>query len=632
MNEIYEAAVKYAKRGWSVFPVRKNKTPYTPNGFHNATTDLNVITRWWQEYPDANVGIATGSMSHGLTVIDIDIDDSKGIHGDESFQDWCDEEGVFIDSLTAVTGRGGKHLYFTSTYPYGNKTGCLPGVDIRGEGGYVIAPPSIHENGNPYYFDGDEDEEEIVCAQEDSDVEYFFNEMCKSPMGNKEPLKVPNKVNEGGRNDMIFKMASSMQARGDDDDVILATCQGYNEKNCHPPLPDDELLFIVRNVLNRYEKGAPKKEAEEPHEEKETPKLTKANDIKNKEMRDLKVYVGKDCEVPFLVEGTCILSAKAKIGKSWFCNNLCKTITEGKPFLGYEVNRCHAIYFDLETVEQLQKKRLQKMSEGDYDDGFYMISEAPLINGGFEEMMDSFMEEDPQIGVIIVDVFQKIRKPKKANESDYDATYREIGVLNKIAKKYHISIILVCHDRKTVEDADPFSNILGSTALQGATDQMIVMYKDKFDDEFTHIAVKGRTIDGLIKMDAQIVDGMWIKSERTAFDIYQQEKLKEEYLKSEFRPLIVGLMSEQSSWEGRCNEFIRDCKDAGILDRKADPSLKQLGLFFTKFITMASKLDHIKMGSIKNGTGGKTYTLTVETVDTVDGWVKTVDGVPFENG
>ena len=633
MNEIYEAAVKYAKRGWSVFPVRKNKTPYTPNGFHNATTNLDTITRWWKEYPDANVGIATGSMSHGLTVIDIDIDESKGIHGDESFQDWCDEEGVFIDSLTAVTGRGGKHLYFTSTYPYGNKTGCLPGVDIRGEGGYVIAPPSIHENGNPYYFDGDEDEEEIVCAQEDSDVEYFFNEMCKSSNGNKEPLKVPSEVNEGGRNDMIFKMASSMQARGDDDDVILATCQGYNEKNCHPPLPDDEVLFIVRNVLNRYEKGTPKKESQTNHDANnanvvyEHLPLIRANDIKNKELDPLVCYVGEE-ENEFLVQGLCVLSSKPKLGKSWFCNSLSKCLTEGSDFLGYKTKRCHVIYLDLEQCEQLQKRRFNKMSEKDFDNGFYCISYKMNIDL-FVQQIDWWMRKDPKIGVVIIDVFQKIREPKKSNENEYDVTYRELTRLKEVADEYNLAIILVCHDRKTVDDSDPFSNILGSTALQGATDQMIVLYKDNYDDDYTHIAAKGRTLENLVRMDARIEDGMWVKSELTATENYYREKMKNEYLNSEFRPLILNLMKVKTEWKGRCNQFVKTCKDLGIIDSAEDINLKSLGGFFSKYILFADEIDHIKMSSVKNGNAGKIYTLTI---DTIDGWVHNIDNVPFENG
>lgn len=616
MNKIFEAAVKYAKRGWSVFPVRKNKTPYTPNGFHNATTDIRTIERWWKEHPDANVGIATGSMSHGLTVIDIDIDDNKGIHGDESFRDWCDDEGVFIDSLTAVTGRGGKHLYFTSTYPYGNKTGCLPGVDIRGEGGYVIAPPSIHENGNPYFFDGDEDEEEIVCLQEDSDAEYFFNEMCKSPMGSKEPLVVPEEMKEGGRNDLLFKMAASFQAKGVEDAVILASLQGYNEKHCNPPLPDEELEKIVQNVVRKYEKGTPKEQENTP---KFFRKLKTAEDLMQREVPDPKVFVGVGNELPLLVEGTCILSAKPKLGKSWFALAMCLAVSKGEDFLGYKTNKCSTLYLDLETSESIQKKRLLKVLKGEkVPKNFYLETETDAIESGFLEQIEAYLKEDPEIGVVVVDVFQIIRSPaKNFKESDYAHAYRDITPLNELAQKHHISIILVCHDRKAVDPDDPFSNILGSTGLQGAATQMIVMYRKKKDDPI-HISVKGKTIDGLPDIDVALSDAQWKIVERGNSEDREKAANHLEYMSSEIRKAVIVLATQEEGWKGRCSEIISAAVEKGIA---IDDTPKYIGGFLHKHQGRFLKEDHVKVEIISNGTGGKTYKFTVFTVDTVDATV-----------
>lgn len=623
MNEIFEAAVKYAKRGWSVFPVRKNKTPYTPNGFHNATTDINVITSWWKEHPDANVGIATGSMSHGLTVIDIDIDESKGIHGDESFRDWCDEEGVFIDSLTAVTGRGGKHLYFTSTFPYGNKTGCLPGVDIRGEGGYVIAPPSIHENGNSYYFDGDEDEEEIICAQEDSDVEYFFNEMCGASSGEKDPLVIPEEVKEGSRNDTLFKIAASFQAKGVEDDVILASLQGYNEKNCNPPLPDEELLKIVQNVTNKYEKGTPKTqktESTKPTEPKTFRKLKTAEDLMQRDVPDPKVFVGVGSELPLLVEGTCVLSAKPKLGKSWFALAMCIAIAKGEDFLGYKTNQCSTLYLDLETSESIQKKRLTKVLKGEnVPKNFYLDTETDAIENGFIEQIEAYLEEDPEIGIVVVDVFQIIRSPaKNFKETEYAHAYRDITPLNELAQKHHIAIILVCHDRKAVDPDDPFSNILGSTGLQGAATQMIVMFKKKKNDPI-HISVKGKTIDGLPDLDVELTDAKWITVERGSSE--DQEKLANhhEYMASDIRKAVLKLATQGGGWKGQCSELVRQAVEKYNIPI-VDTNIR-VGGFLHKHQGRFLKEDNVKVEIIKNGTGACTYRFTVCTVDTVDSTV-----------
>ena len=79
-----DVAIKYAEMGLAVFPVRRNKAPYTPHGCKDAKTDLRAIKSWWKRWPDANIGIATGSISGGIVVIDIDIDEDKGVYGDES--------------------------------------------------------------------------------------------------------------------------------------------------------------------------------------------------------------------------------------------------------------------------------------------------------------------------------------------------------------------------------------------------------------------------------------------------------------------------------------------------------------------------------------------------------------------
>jgi hypothetical protein len=79
---------------------------------------------------------------------------------------------------------------------------------------------------------------------------------------------------------------------------------------------------------------------------------------------------------------------------------------------------------------------------------------------------------------VVIDVFQIIRSPSKnVKETEYEHAYRDITPLNELAQRHHISIILVCHDRKAVDPDDPFSNILGSTGLQGAATQMMVMFR-----------------------------------------------------------------------------------------------------------------------------------------------------------
>ena len=165
------AAVVYSRRGWPVFPCHTptgdrvpcscghrdcgspGKHPRVSGGLNAATTDEAQVRRWWHHWPRANVGICTGSTS-GLVVIDID----PAHGGDESLAELVDSHGHFFDNTRTVrTGGGGWHYYFK--HPGGtvrNDTGRRlgAGIDVRGDGGYVLAPPSLHVSGRRYEIGG----------------------------------------------------------------------------------------------------------------------------------------------------------------------------------------------------------------------------------------------------------------------------------------------------------------------------------------------------------------------------------------------------------------------------------------------------------------------------------------------
>ena len=252
-NEIYQQAIKYAKMGLAVFPVRpEQKRPYTPHGCKDAKTDPVVIREWWRRWPNANIGIATGKASGGLIVIDLDIDDDKGINGRESLTMWERENGELPDTWIAITGRGGSHYYYrcADAENIKNRTGLLEGVDVRGEGGYVVAPPSIHENGATYEWEYDPDEFEL--AEADATV----MKLLRTGSGNdyKESFVAPAVIETGKRNDTLFKIASSLQQKGLADDAVYAAVMAQNMASCEVPLDEKEVRLIVDSALE-YKKG-----------------------------------------------------------------------------------------------------------------------------------------------------------------------------------------------------------------------------------------------------------------------------------------------------------------------------------------------------------------------------------------
>lgn len=140
----------YAKLGAYVFPCALNKQPLTPHGFKDATLDLSQIRKWWNQTPEASIGVACGASR--WFVLDIDAD--KG--GFESFVELQQADVLTAEDLatfTTRTGSGGLHIVWTlpEGVHLGNSAGKLgKGLDTRGEGGYIIVPPSDHPSGNKY--------------------------------------------------------------------------------------------------------------------------------------------------------------------------------------------------------------------------------------------------------------------------------------------------------------------------------------------------------------------------------------------------------------------------------------------------------------------------------------------------
>jgi putative DNA primase/helicase len=157
---LVEAALRYAEHEWRVFPCcapncqghkgqpceHPGKRPLVRSGFKSATTDPELIKLWWRRWPGANVGIATGRAS-GLIVIDID-----GESGLKTLQALVAAHGPLPRTAIVRTARGW-HLYF-SLRPDGPRIRCSAGagLDVRGDGGYVVAPPSIHLTGHIYQW------------------------------------------------------------------------------------------------------------------------------------------------------------------------------------------------------------------------------------------------------------------------------------------------------------------------------------------------------------------------------------------------------------------------------------------------------------------------------------------------
>ena len=158
-NEALNCALWYAEKGIPVIPlVPRGKNPLTEHGVKNASTDYNQIKTWWNRWPTANIGIATGVGAVPLLVLDVDVGHGSGNNGLQTLKELEEEHERLPLTWICKTGGGGLHYYFHCTDPeLTTGAGFLPGLDFRGLGGYAVAPPSIHMSGTRYEWSSDGD-------------------------------------------------------------------------------------------------------------------------------------------------------------------------------------------------------------------------------------------------------------------------------------------------------------------------------------------------------------------------------------------------------------------------------------------------------------------------------------------
>ena len=249
LSELGRAAMWYVTHGYAVFPLKpRSKEPMTRHGVNDWTDDPESVRAVWSKYPDANIGIACGRPSGGLVCIDLD--EHEDVSGYETLRRWENEYGALPETCSVVTGGGGTHLLYRFGGEVRPGTNRAVAVDIRGDGSYFAAPPSVHPNGRRYEWETSPDEVSVAWA--DANVTEFVESV--RPRKESERFTAPSEVAEGGRNDTIFKLACSMQARDEPDAEIMDYCLFFNQRRCRPPLPEGEVRRTVESALG-YRKG-----------------------------------------------------------------------------------------------------------------------------------------------------------------------------------------------------------------------------------------------------------------------------------------------------------------------------------------------------------------------------------------
>jgi hypothetical protein len=259
VNPFLAAALQYCDMGFSVIPLipglKKPLIKWEP--FQTIKADRNAITSWWMNTPKANVGIVTGKISN-LFVVDLD-----------RYKDQFDDDvaiKIFSDSLvvpSATTPQNGEHLYFRCPDNTDLK-GVVNeeiAIDVRAEGNYIVAPPSVNGNGNPYQWTNSIFDTPLAAPGQvilDNIYAFIYKESVDGQNLNRlRSLQTSSSVYKmftvGRRDQDLFHIANQLAISRTSEDEIRQVIN-ILAKNCNPPFPENEIEAKIISALNRNEK------------------------------------------------------------------------------------------------------------------------------------------------------------------------------------------------------------------------------------------------------------------------------------------------------------------------------------------------------------------------------------------
>lgn len=477
-----EYATKLAEMGFKVFPLRENaKTPlFKGKAQEQGTTDINQVHDIWTRHPNANIGIATGD---GLTVIDVDTIASHGVDGENSILVYQIQNDFINDTLEVTTPTGGKHYYYLTDNEYSNKASILPGVDVRGLGGYVVGPGSTI-NGTLY------EAKQLTEPQRANSGVLQLLGACKKRETSTDPFEALEKgysetlIPQGSRTDYLIKQCAQLCDGTKTLETMKKMIQIINENNLETPLTDKELETEVFPSLERFKKHEAKKVDPETSIDPNKINLVSVSDIKKERVEWL---------IPgYIPKGDItIIGGDGGLGKTSLWCNIASAISNGIPCVLQENNdvlypQGEVIYFSGEddTARVLRERLEQNRANLDNiktlpmdDDAFTSLS----IGGA---LIEDIIEARRPMLVIFDPIQQFIKNTDMSKRNDMRQTMTS---LSKLGNKYGTTFILVMHTNKRDKIGSFRDKLSDSADLWDIARSVIALGRNQNNENFiTH--------------------------------------------------------------------------------------------------------------------------------------------------
>ncbi len=570
-SDFQTAAAWYAEHGFPVFPCKpRSKQPLTEHGFKDATTDQKRVTEWWQEWHYANIAMPTGAASGLLAV---DIDPRNG--GDKALAELKAEHGRLPDTAEQITGGGGRHIIFRHPGIPVPKA-LAPGIDLKGDGGYIVVPLSIHPNGRPYRWDGPKGRNALLSPAEMPS--WLRERIAAAGHGgtrSKPVAEIAEKWIPGNRNNLLTSLAGKIRRCGLSPQAIEAALLVENSQRC-PPLSDDEVTSIARSV-GRYEPP--------PNKALRRPEIVTLSEVEARAVSWL--------WDPYLAFGTlAMLSGDPGAGKTFLSLAIAGAVTVGRaPYSGEPCEPLHVLYLSLENnPEYVVRPRFDSL--GGDPDRFHLLR-GSIIGDGERADRSSIRLSDVQFlgdalhetraRFVIVDPIQSYLGAEvdahRANE-----TRPVLDGLSRLAEEHDCCILLVRHLSKAPTGRAIHrglgsidltgavrTELMAGTAADGSERRAVVQVKN-------NIGPFGKALGYTIEADGSF---RWTgESDLTASAILAAESsAEEEGAGQEAEEFLRNILSEGPRPQ---KEIMAEAKQAGIADRTLRRAKKRLKIVARK--------------------------------------------------
>jgi hypothetical protein len=516
-----EEAIKLAELGIRVIPIKPGqKYPPMAQWQNKASNDIHVVNDWFtSQYSGYGIGIATGSTKHGRIFV-LDVDDREEYKGSDTLHDLQEKYGQLPETVTAITGTGGQHLYFYCDQDIRNDAGSRLGVglDIRGEGGQVLAAPTIHPNGRTYEWEHGLSPHERKPAKA---PDWLVKLLTKQPEMVKPAGQPDNFLTDPNTPSARYNAKTTWEELLIPDGWTLAKTDRHGEQHWVRPGKDprdgtsatighngnDALIVFTSSIpwlpeggYNRFgyyaasKHGGDWKQASqaflatnegkpEPITPIPTPDEMLSMLVDWKTFWSLEHATEEWLAKPLIAKGRqTALFAGAKTGKSWLTLNVVAALASGKPILGQPAQPpIHCLYLDYEMIESDLYERLEQFGYTEDDDlshlHYALIPNLPPLNTTEGASAIMKLVELTKAEVVVIDTTGRAIDGEE-NSAD---SYREFARTTGLAlKRANISCIRTDHAGK---DGGKKQGQRGSSAKNDDVD--IVYRLDKSDDGLT---------------------------------------------------------------------------------------------------------------------------------------------------